>query len=76
MELDRELVAQARRYIDGANVHYIKTWIFCYEESLPNSASRERYEALLRDFVRSKALLAASRSVIEIQRRRLDAARA
>jgi hypothetical protein len=66
-EVDRALIAQARRYINGANVHYVKSWIFCYEMSLPNSPRRQRYEALLRDFVRSKALLEYSRSVVEGQ---------
>jgi len=70
-EVDRALIVQARRYINGANVHYVKSWIFCYETSLPNSPRRERYEALLRDVVRSKALLQYSRSVVEGQRKAL-----
>lgn len=73
MEVDRELIYQARRFINGANVHYVKSWIFCYEMSLPNSPRRERYEALLRDFVKSKTILQMSRSMIETQRTKLNA---
>jgi len=46
MEFDRDLVSQAQRFIDGANVHYVKTWIYCYEVSLPNSLCAARTIAL------------------------------
>ena len=73
MEVDRDLISQARRFINGANVHYVKTWIYCYELSLPNSPRRQRYEALLRDFVKSKTLLSFSRDIVETQRKELNA---
>jgi hypothetical protein len=73
MELDLDLVFHARRFIDGANVHYVKTWIYCYEMSLPDSPRRERYETLLRDFVRSRTVLKASRRIVELQRKELNA---
>ncbi len=73
MEVDRDLIIRARRFINGANVHYVNTWIYCYEMSLPDSPRRERYEELLRDFVKSKTLLQRSRSVVEGQREDLKA---
>ena len=73
MEVDRDLVMQARQFINGANVHFVNTWIFCYELSLPSSPRRERYEVLLRDFVTSNTLLQMSRCMIERQRDKLNA---
>jgi len=73
MEVDRDLISQARRFINAANVHYVRTWIYCYELSGPDSPRRERYEALLRDFVKSKTQLNSSRSIVEMQRQELDA---
>lgn len=67
MELDRDLIAQAHRLIDGANVHDVTTWLCCYQLSKPNSSGRERYELLLRNFVTSKALLNAAKVVVEAQ---------
>ena len=68
MELDLNLIAHARRFVDGANVHYVNTWIFCYQMSQPDSARRRRYEALLREFVSSKELLKATRLRVEAAR--------
>src|SRR5579862_9494367 len=70
-EIDSYLITQARRFITGANVHLIKTWIFCYETSCSNSTRRSRYETLLRDFVASNILLKMSRLRIEAQGREL-----
>jgi hypothetical protein len=56
MEVDRDLITQSRRFITGANVHTINTWLYCYQLS-PDPARRSLYEALLRDFVNSKTLL-------------------
>jgi len=51
MEVDRDLIRQARRFITGANVHRINTWIFCYELSTTGSPRQRKYEAMLREFV-------------------------
>jgi hypothetical protein len=68
MELDLNLIAHARRFVDGSNVHYVNTWIFCYQLSQPESPRRRRYEALLRDFV-------SSRELLKVTRRRVESAR-
>ena len=59
--LDHCLIFQARKFINGENVHRVNTWIFCYETSIRDSPRRERYEALLRDFVATKNLNLAIR---------------
>jgi len=70
--LDYSLIYEARKFITGANVHHVKTWIFCYETSQPQSARRQRYEILLRDFVASKQLIAATRIRAELARCRVS----
>ena len=60
-DVDHLLIYQTRKFINGANVHRIKTWIFCYETLQPSSVRREQYEKLLREFVRSNQLLIATR---------------
>jgi hypothetical protein len=72
MEIDRELVATARRFINGANVHCVNTWIFCYQLSAADSPLHARYENLLRDFIRSRSLLKTLNHSIALQRRQLD----
>jgi hypothetical protein len=57
MEIDRELIATARRFINGANVHNVNTWIFCYQASVLDSRRHASYETLLRDFVTSNTSL-------------------
>jgi|SwirhisoilCB2_FD_contig_51_910300_length_706_multi_2_in_0_out_0_2 hypothetical protein len=57
--LDEFLIYQARKFINGANVHEVETWIFCYEFSRPQSEGRERYEKILRKFVASNKLFYA-----------------
>jgi hypothetical protein len=59
--LDHSLLHQARNLVTGANVHRLKTWIFCYETSKPRSLRRKRYEKLLRTFVNTKNLTIAAR---------------
>jgi hypothetical protein len=59
--LDHSLLYEARKFITAANVHRVKTWIFCYETSKPNSSRRKRYEQLLREFVNTKRLTVATR---------------
>jgi hypothetical protein len=54
MPFDHFLLHQARKLTTGANVHLVKTWIFCYENSLPGSAAQAHYEELIRGFVRSR----------------------
>jgi len=63
--LDHALICRARKDIDGANVHRIKAWIFCYEMSAEGSKARKRYEGLLRSFVASKDLPLGARMRIE-----------
>jgi len=67
-ETNRELIAQARRFLDSANVHRITTWILCYEMSTPGSRRWHRYESLLQDFVQTKTSLSKARQLIERQR--------
>ena len=67
-EVDCLLIHQARKFITSANVHYVKTWIFCYETSQPGSVRRQRYEDLLHEFVASRTLLLAARMRIERDR--------
>jgi hypothetical protein len=71
MEVDRELIATARRLINGANVHYVETWIYCYEGSALDSARCARYERLLRDFVRFSVTFKTLNHSISFQRRQL-----
>jgi hypothetical protein len=61
MEVDRDLIRDAQRFITGANVHHVKTWIFCYETCIPGTARFFRYESLLRDFVSSQQALSIIR---------------
>jgi hypothetical protein len=49
--LDHSLIYQAQKYITGANVHDVMTWIACYQLSATNTKRRQRYEKLLRKFV-------------------------
>jgi hypothetical protein len=35
MDIDYELISDARRLITGANVHTVLTWIYCYENLTP-----------------------------------------
>jgi len=55
--LDRVLVHEARKFITAANVHAVNTWIFCYENSIPDSPPQKHYEQLLRDFVATNRLM-------------------
>ncbi len=68
-ELDRSLIYQTRKFITAANVHSVKTWMFCYEMSMPGTTTRRRYEKLLRDFVASNLQLVATRTQVERDRR-------
>jgi hypothetical protein len=74
MSIDHSLIHQARKYVTGANVHSVKTWIFCYETSAPDSARRLRYERLLRDFVASRRRIETCRLNIQAIRERLERA--
>jgi len=55
VELDEDLLANARRLFNGANVHHLKTLIFCYEEAIraqnDGQPYRGRFENSLRKFV-------------------------
>jgi len=59
--LDHSLLYEARQFITAANVHRVKTWIFCYETAEPNSSQQKRYERLLREFVNTRRLTVATR---------------
>ena len=72
--LDHSLLYQARKFITAANVHCVKTWIFCYETSAPHSEHRQRYEKLLREFVALKTALLGARAYAELARRRSNRA--
>ena len=61
--LDHSLIYEARKFITGANVHDVKTWIFCYENSPSDSNGHERYEKLLREFVATKRLTVMRRLI-------------
>jgi hypothetical protein len=60
--IDYSLVHRARKLMTGANVHRIKTWIFCYENSEPNSPNQEHYEKLLREFLFTSTRIAGARA--------------
>jgi hypothetical protein len=60
-DLDHSLVHQIRKLVDGANVHYVNTWLFCYETSEPGSTKREKYERILRKFIIEKSRMSAAR---------------
>jgi hypothetical protein len=62
--LDHSLIHDARKFINGANVHNVRTWIFCYEISEPNSSERERYKKLLREFVGTERLELVARTKV------------
>ena len=61
MACDHSLLYQARKFVTAENVHYVKTWIFCYETAVPDSACQKGYEELLRNFVAKKNLILAIR---------------
>jgi hypothetical protein len=69
--LDCGLVGDARRFITGANVHAVKTWIYCYEMSAPGTTRRKRYEDLLRDFVSSRSRLETMSARVEAQNKKV-----
>ena len=70
MGVDRELIATAQRLINGANVHHVNTWIFCYELS-PDPLRRAKYESLLRDFVNSNSSLTILKHSIAFSRKQI-----
>jgi len=57
--LDEVLISQACKSITPANGHRINRWIFCYENSTPDSKARSHYKNLLRWFVRQNSGTAA-----------------
>jgi hypothetical protein len=52
--IDYQLIREAQRLMTGANVHTIRTLIFCYEHSTTNVVHHSKYEELLTEFVRSE----------------------
>src|ERR1043166_938162 len=63
--LDHTLLHEVRRFITGANVHSVKTWVLCYETADPDSERRVYYERLLREFVASKYRIHVARANAE-----------
>ena len=63
-DVDHSLLCEARKLLNGANVHTLGTAIFCYETSPQNSAQRAVYETGLRQLVyehrRNQSLLLRS----------------
>jgi len=55
MAFDLLLIVEAHRFCTGANVHRVKTLIFCYEEAVcqfnEGRPYKTRFEDELRDFV-------------------------
>jgi hypothetical protein len=71
--LDHSLIYEARKFITGENVHDVRTWIFCYETSVPHSRHHARYEKLLRAFVATKRLNMVPHLKTSLSRSRLKA---
>ena len=71
--IDLFLVREATKFITGANVHLVRTWLYWYEASEPGSKLRGRYENLLRDFVSSSRRLLAAQIRVELNGARLRA---
>jgi len=67
-DVDFALLRLAEKFITGANVHCVTTWIFCYKTSAPGSDWHSRYEQLLRDFVISRTATAAAREYANLVR--------
>jgi len=67
--LDHSLIYQARKFVDGANLHYVNTWIFCYETSDPNSERHTQFEQLLREFVAFQTRIKAAQMYAEQARK-------
>jgi hypothetical protein len=55
--LDHALLHRARRSVDGANAHFLKTLIFCYETAETRSPQKRRYELALRQYIVSTDLM-------------------
>ena len=63
--LDTRLIATAKQFITGANVHRVKQMIFLYEQAVclhnggwPSHRTYQReYEAMLREFILQESLL-------------------
>src|ERR1041385_8766668 len=69
-ELDHLLMSEARKQITGANVHSVKTLLFCYETSAPGSDRRMKYEQALREFVAEKSRIRGALAYAEVVRDR------
>ena len=65
VELDHTLLGNVRRLTTGANVHRLKTLIFCYEEAIHAQVAghpyRPMFETLLREFVSEALKIQAAR---------------
>jgi hypothetical protein len=68
VQLDRQLICQARALITGATVHKLGGLILAYEAYPPGSQRSLMLESVLRDFIRTRQLSIALKNRIEGQR--------
>jgi hypothetical protein len=61
VKVDRTLIYQVEKLLDGSNVHQLGTWLLCYQIAEPGSLCSDKYEQLLRQFVAEKNLALAGR---------------
>jgi hypothetical protein len=66
MQLDQRLIFSVRRLITGANVHYLNTLLFLYEQAIKlhnaNHPQYRVYDARFEDELRSYVATAARQS--------------
>jgi hypothetical protein len=74
VDIDHALLHQVRRFITGANIHAVKTWLFAYETSQPGSSTRTKYERKLRGFVADQNRILLTYNQAELARERGTAA--
>jgi len=67
---DQTLLYRVRQFITGANVHSVRTLIFLYEHSKPESADRDSYELVLRKSVASRGKTRADGEVRDLRHQR------
>jgi hypothetical protein len=71
MELDRQLITEARQLITGANVHFVGGLILSYESIAPGSPTSCKLEELLRKFVSASVQRNALQREIESKQMQL-----
>jgi len=68
--LDHSLIHRVHGCMRGDHVHRVRTWLFLYEKSSPDSGDRLFYECLLRNYVATQNPAEAARSAAETTRQR------